>query len=372
MKILHCPSSVGGNPQGLARAERAIGLDSHSVILRSSPFGYAADESLHEPGMSPVRFEVRRWRLLWQALRHYDVIHFNFGRSILPSLESEAAVSALSSSRVVRSAYSLYAGVLEFRDLPWLKRAGKAIAVTFQGDDARQGDRWAADGAKTHIPPGYYSPEKDRRRRDVIRRFDRYADLIFALNPDLLRVLPERAQFMPYAHVDPNEWKPVSPHNDRLVIAHAPTHEGIKGTTFVRQAVEQLRRDGLEFEFRLLQGLSHSEVRTELESCDLLVDQLLLGWYGGISVEAMALGLPVVCYVRDEDLGAIPAEMKRSLPLIRATPETIASVLRETVALGRDGLRPHRKASRAFVERWHDPTSIARHLRSCYESVVNP
>ena len=59
-----------------------------------------------------------------------------------------------------------------------------------------------------HVPPGYYTDETDRHKRERIAFFDRHADLIYAVNPDLLNVLPARAQFLPYASVDPREWDP--------------------------------------------------------------------------------------------------------------------------------------------------------------------
>ena len=71
MRVLHVPAAVGGNPQGLARAEREIGLDSLSVVLDASPFGYPADFVLREPGVGRVAFEARRLRLLWAAMSRH-------------------------------------------------------------------------------------------------------------------------------------------------------------------------------------------------------------------------------------------------------------------------------------------------------------
>ncbi|NNL85341.1 MAG: glycosyltransferase family 1 protein [Myxococcales bacterium] len=293
----------------------------------------------------------------------------------MPSLDSAASASALSGSDALRRLYSAYARCLEFGDLAWLKRAGKRIAVTFQGDDARQGAycREHFDISPTpHVPSDYYTAEKDARRRSIIERFDRYADLIFALNPDLLHVLPERAQFLPYTHIDIEDWKPrVSASSDTLVIAHAPTHEGVKGTPFVTRAVEKLREQGLQFEFRLLRGLSHAEVRDALATCDVLVDQLLLGWYGGIAVEAMALGIPVVCYLREDDLHKISPHMRKEIPIVRATPTDIGEILERCVRLGAEPLREIGKKSREYVEKWHDPLAVARMVSEQYESTLH-
>jgi hypothetical protein len=373
--VLHCPSSVGGNPQGLARAEREIGLASHCVAFRESPFGYEIDEVLAAEGTSPLRAEARRWRLLLRALRGYDVVHFNFGRTILPSLDSIRHVRESVPPAAAR-VYAAYARLLEFRDLPVLRRAGKVIAVTFQGDDARQGDFCRANfevEPASEVEPGYYTPQSDARRRRVVDLFDRHADLIYALNPDLFHVLPERARFLPYAHVDLRSWKAVGVDLEpgrppRLT--HAPTHRGIKGTRHLLRAVEELRSQGVRFEFELVEGVSHDEARRRFARTDLLVDQLLLGSYGGLAVELMALGKPVVCYMRASDLGCMPEAMARELPLIHAAPAQLVGVLRDWLTRPRSALAEQGRRSRLFVERWHDPLRIARELAADYERAL--
>ena len=79
--------------------------------------------------------------------------------------------------------------------------------------------------------------------------------------------------------------------------------------------------DRLDFEFILIEGLSHSEARHLYQTADLLVDQLFVGWYGGLAVECMALGKPVICYIREEDLAFLPAQMRQDLPIINATAQ---------------------------------------------------
>ena len=53
---------------------------------------------------------------------------------------------------------------------------------------------------------------------------------IYALNPDLLHVLPGCAEFLPYSHIDLSEWTPVYPtrSNHPLRIGHAPSHRAVK------------------------------------------------------------------------------------------------------------------------------------------------
>jgi glycosyltransferase involved in cell wall biosynthesis len=365
---------VGAHPAGLARAERELGLESWAVSFEPVHPGYEADEVLFDGGGRLER-ELRRWRFLGRALRSFDVVHYNFGSSILPrAYPAELAGSEGRGS--LRSLFRLYAEAAELRDVGWLRRAGKAIAVTYQGDDARQADvcRERFEVSPAHeVEPTAAEAALDRRKRAWIEAFDRRAHRIYALNPDLLHVLPARAEFLPYGHVDPRAWAPQPAGGRRRTprLVHAPTDPTVKGTRYVVEAVERLRADGVSFEFELLEGLRpHDEAREAYARADLLVDQLLVGWYGGLAVELMALGKPVICYLREEDLSFLPDKMRAELPILRADPRSIYAVLKDWLTAGPDRLREAGERSRAYVERWHDPLRIAARLRADYEAVL--
>ena len=373
MRVLHTPTAVGNNPPTLARAERALGLDSKAIELARNVYGYICDETVWGPRDGVLGREIKRWKAFHRALRAFDVIHFNFGRTIL----TWSGISELTSGRLhplERLAMPI-ARRFDLLDLPLLKRAGKVVAVTFQGDDARQADYCRAHFAIStvaSVEAGYYSPATDERKRRRIARFDRHADLIYALNPDLLHVLPKRARFLPYANIDIRAWQPPAARTlpERPVVLHAPSHRGVKGTGHVVAAVERLKAESVPFEFRLVEGLTHAEARKLYEHADLAVDQLLAGWYGGFAVEMMALGVPVVAYLREGDLGFLPEAMRRDLPVVGATPETIYSVLKSLLTERRGELGGLGRRSRAYVESWHDPLRVAATLKADYEAAA--
>ena len=284
IRVLHAPAAVGGQPSGLAAAERELGLDSAVLTVHEPPFGYAVDRVLAPSGTSVAVREWRRWRAVASA-RRFDVVHFNFGSSLAPGFHG-------SSGRGGR-AYGLYARLLEQRDLPLLR--GQALFVTFQGDDVRP----SGDAGETRASGGGSSGSASS------------ADGLYVLNPDLLEHVPE-AEFLPYASVDPRAWTPVPPAGGAtLRIVHAPSDRARKGTDDVLSAVDRLRDEGVEAELELVEGLTRIEARRALERADVVVDQLVVGWYGGVAVEAMALGKPVVARIDPSALGRIPAPMAR-------------------------------------------------------------
>jgi glycosyltransferase involved in cell wall biosynthesis len=373
LRVLHAPYLVGGNPPNIARAERALGIESWCVSLSEHPFGYPCDEVLWRTGETRLVREYRRWKLFRRALREFDVLHFNSGQSILSWGAVLAGREKLTAFERFALAVSPY---VEYLDLPAFGGAGKVVAVTYQGDEARQGDYCLAHFETSiahYVAPGYYSSWSDARKRERIAKVSRSADLIYALNPDLLYVLPARARFLPYANVDLAVWAYAPPPtNSRRppLIVHAPSHRGAKGTEQVLAALERLRHEGVAFELRLVEGLDHGEVRRLYEEADIVVDQLLAGWYGGLAVEAMALGKPVVAYIRESDLRFVPDAMRQELPVINADPATVYPVLRRLLSASRGELAEIGRRGRAYVERWHDPKTIAAGLIRDYQTAL--
>lgn len=376
IRVLHCPTLVGGNPPQLARSERMLGLASWAVAFERDYINHDCDEILWRADDGVVAREFKRWKLLYRALSSFDVVHFNFGRSILPERIDTQPGPTSRLRGMLRHAYRLYGLLFSLKDLPLLKRAGKAIFVTYQGSDARQIDycrRHFEINFADEALPGYFSAASDARKREDIAVFDRYADGIFALNPDLLHVLPARAQFMPYASVDPAQWRPPDYRpgaRARPVVVHAPTKQGVKGTRFLLDAVNRLKSEGMDFEFVLVEKMSRAEARRIYERADLLVDQLLAGWYGAVAVEAMALGRPVICYLRQDDLRFVDPGMRSELPLINATPGTLYDTLRDLLGRHRHTLADAGARSRHFVEKWHNPDTVAARLRDCYVAAL--
>ena len=52
--------------------------------------------------------------------------------------------------------------------------------------------------------------------------------------------------------------------------------------------------------------------------CDIIIDQLIVGWYGVLSIEGMCMGKPVMCYIQ-QDL----SEIYPKLPILNTNPNSI-------------------------------------------------
>lgn len=373
---------VGGNPQGISRAERQLGLESWCVAFTQNKWQFGSDEMLLADAPGLTKGELRRWGLVFRALRKYDVIHYNFGSPIIDPLVPRRLRGSSRYPAPLRAAYDLYRTLFGMKDVALLKRASKVIFVTYQGGDGRifsyHQQHYAIydtmDLDQSTLGPQAFltRADMDDWKRQRIRYFDNYADRIFALNPDLLHTLPVRAKFLPYASVDPREWAPQhgADSSGPLRILHAPSGRIFKGTKYLLEAAQRLQDDGFQFELQLVEGVPHDEVKGLYHKADLLVDQLLGGWYGALAVELMALGKPAIAYIREEDLKFIPPQMKSDLPIINATPYDIYDVLKRCLQMDRADLRALGARSRTYVERWHDPIKIATQLKGEAEAVL--
>jgi glycosyltransferase involved in cell wall biosynthesis len=327
-RILHVPGEFGVNSYGLSRGERELGFESDVAVFKPSPYGYGFDFDLHAGVDQPIwRRMYRRAAFLRRALGRYDVFHFNFGLTLL-------SVRQLG---------------LVLDELAWIKRRGKTVLFTYQGSDVR---------ASTSCPCGKEECRRlDGYRQRGARRALRFADRVFYLNPDLRRWLPG-ARFLPYANVDPRALQPVPlPEGDEVVVVHAPTDRKIKGTKYVIDAVEQLRKEGVAVRLDLVEGGNRDDVFARVARADLVIDQLLIGWYGGFAVEAMALGRPVLAYICEEEPEDNP--FGEALPIVRTSAATLTDKVRE-LAVDRERRRELGAAGRTFVEQHHDPVALAR------------
>lgn len=354
MKVLHLPTATGGMAWGLAQGEKALGLEAKVLVAADSWLHYPCDICLNTQRSG--RFG-RAFKLLNAFLAHrnrHDIFHFNFGSSLLD--------------------FPGYG--LDLLDLP-LYPAFSKLVVTYNGCDARQKYRTMQreERSACHDDTCYdgicMGGAMDQMKQRRINRFARYAHHIFAVNPDLLRNLPAKiSSFLPYTIAS---WYDLTPQSTNtaatLTIAHAPTNRAAKGSAYILAALERLAADYPQVRIVLIENLPNREALQRYAEADIVVDQVLVGWYGGLAVEAMRMGKPVAAFVRTSDLEFIPAAMREDLSsaLIQVTPESIYEQL-EYYLHNRSALAWLREAALDYVHRWHDPVKVAAMTKSVYEA----
>jgi len=158
----------------------------------------------------------------------------------------------------------------------------------------------------------------------------------------------------------PNEYR--WPKSSSVRILHSSSLKGresggknIKGSPYVTAAINSLRAQGIDVELVSKTSEPSRIMRFHQVQADIIVDQLIYGGVGSTALEGMALGRPVICYIRDswrEALGQWFPEW-RTCPIISATPDTVESEIRRLVEDA--DLRTHiGKESRRFAEKFLD------------------
>jgi len=145
----------------------------------------------------------------------------------------------------------------------------------------------------------------------------------------------------------------------RLIFGHIVNHREPKGSRFVLEAVHEARLTGADFGFIFAERVSHDLAMQIYREIHVLLEQFTIGWYGSQAVECMAMGIPVVVWIRSEDLKFIPEDMAKELPFIFASRQHLKDVILKILKLKPRELEEIRQRGLDFVYKWHDPRKIS-------------
>jgi glycosyltransferase involved in cell wall biosynthesis len=336
MRVLIAPIEIAGQMATTARALRKLGLTAVSCNYnyKKNTYGYSCDINLGPDARnSIVARKISQLFFIFSTVFRFDVFHFNFSKSLLK----------------------------KGRDIPLLRRLGKKMVMEFWGTDVRM-----APTATSTIEE-YQRKSRNEKKIKKISRLGHYIDVALVADLELkayvepyfkkVELVPQRIELDKFHPVYPD------PARERPLIVHAPTNRAVKGTKYVLEAIEALR-SRYRFDFCLIEGMRHSEAQKLYMNADIVVDQLIIGTYGVLAIESMALGKPVITCIREELRDSYPP----SLPVVPANRESVGGALEKVLADGRlrnaIGIQ-----SRKYVEDNHDSIKIAERLRSIYQDL---
>ena len=118
-----------------------------------------------------------------------------------------------------------------------------------------------------------------------------------------------------------------------------------------------MKNQGKNIELVMVERLSNVEALNVYRTADIIFDQCLIGSHGYFGLEAMALGKPIMCYISKNEYVIAPDEC----PIIRVTPQTIASRLLEVLD-NRESLYNIGVTGRAYVEKYYSISAFSKRL----------
>lgn len=333
VRVLHLPSNPADQAGIVVRTLRDLGHDAELWHFGPSPFGFDVDRVIDIDDHDPRSI----WPHLLEAIERFDVFHFHYGRSFFSQGWQE---------------FPLY------WDLPLLRMLGKKIIFTFHGSDCRTPEAHAKHNPFSHLFFEHLTPDVDRIAKSIAV-ISTYADHLAVVSAELRPYVPgsvvvERAFPLAGFAEQPAAQREIP------VLLHAPSRRSVKGTERIVEVLDTLKAEGVRFEFRMIEGLPHDEVLALIRDADVVIDQVVMGDHGVVSVEAMAANRVAVAYLTDPVRKANPGS-----PVYLADPDTFKDRMRELI-IDADLRMKHASAGRAYVAEHFDAAVIAQRCLALY------
>lgn len=259
------------------------------------------------------------------------------------------------------------------RDLQYARNLGKKIFVEWIGSDIRNPEYLGNINAyyKDAFVNGYEyasieSLEQSNRNQSLFASYGAVPllcpEVSLFLNKNIFSKF-----YLLFQRLNTNDFKPTYPDvtKKRPLIVHSPTAKITKGSNHIIKVIEELKKN-FDFEFLLLHDMKREDVLKIIQKADIFLDQIILGSYGMATMEALAFGKPVMCYLLPEVFEAgLPAEC----PIVNTNPDNLKEQLIKLIN------NPHLRnsigrQSREYVEKYHDANKIATQLVDIYKMAL--
>lgn len=197
----------------------------------------------------------------------------------------------------------------------------KKIIMHFVGSDIRDPNYlfWKADNINDYLAGKKPSILSTKWQKKLIIDSNNFAKHIIVSTPDLLQIIPQANYFPVVINIEQfmNELKVVSSQSkskifksNKIKILHAPSNSKVKGSRLIDSIMEKLLQNNDKIEYlntldlQRNTGSVYSVSRYELfqlyTEADIVIDQMVIGWYGLQSIEALLAKCFVICYVEDK------------------------------------------------------------------------
>lgn len=345
LKVFHGLVNYGTQAGFFSEELRKQGIRAISVI-HSDPSKRKIDIELSHGGNLVQKIFKHLYnylrKLIW--FFKFNTFHFYFGKTLLP--------------------YQI--------DLPLYSFFNKKVIMEYLGWDVQlyqySINKYKITNASTYKPdPPEVQIRNDEKKLKRLAYETKYVDFQIVCSPKYSEFVPN-SYLLPLA-VDLGTFvfQPLQMISSPIKIMHAPTSKGNKGTANIINAVNKLKFEGFNIDFILVEKVSHKELINYYKESDIFIDQILGGWYGTASIEAMAIGRPTICFLRGEYFNYI--DYGEQIPIINANPNTIYEVLKDILKKVNELPEIGRK-SREFVEKYHDVRNVTKKLIDIYQNKV--
>ncbi len=330
----------------LTQGFRELGFEVTNIVPEAdSPLLHR--EHMHDRYIRRTRnkylYVLFRLKVFLQNVLYHDIFIFIFSETFF--------------SFFLTSGRNRHLQWLGYFDLALLKLMGKTTVVYTNGCDVRHYSLVEHEantkGYKYHICFGCDLKKECSLsvKQMKVKKIEKYADYIFS-HP-LTGYLFKREYLVTRLPINLKTISFKINNSVEPLILHAPSKSEIKGTKYILEAIERLRRDGYRFNFSLCESMDNMELRAKLVESEIVIDQLLAHAHGLFAIEAMASGNVVLGNVKPGQYG-----FPEDLPIITTDPDNVYENLR-TVLENRQLRIELAQRGRIYVEKYHDHVKVA-------------
>lgn len=155
--------------------------------------------------------------------------------------------------------------------------------------------------------------------------------------------------------------------DDEIIIYHSfgnsKTRKDVKGSIHIKKTIDNLIKNGYKIKYIFVDNILNKDLKYIQCQSDIVIDQIRAGWYGVTAVECMALGKPVMSYLRRDNLEICP---NKDIPVINVNPSTLKRQLKHAIDNFGEMLDVGRHSG-DYVKKYHDRKVIAQKLSNYYK-----
>jgi hypothetical protein len=271
--------------------------------------------------------------------------------------------------------FSGFCSFFRFLELPLLKLLRKKVIVVYVGSDSRPP---IISGKHLDDSGGFISPLQTQKETLLmlrgIKRVEAYASVILThtasaqfFSNEFVRV---NAVGTPMSVTSPMSSSTDKGEESAVRIVHAPSRPLAKGSTVVRDIIENLRAEGYCISLVELVGVPNSTVLQELEKCDFVIDEVYSDApMCGLATEAAVFGKPVVVGGYYADHYKIDNPDLELPPTFYVDPENLKQAIRKMI-VDREFRLNMGKMAQEFVNDAWCPRTVARNYLQLIEGDI--
>ena len=293
MRSLHLPMVIANNSVVMSKYLNRMGINTKALSFFKTRLGYEADINLNLDDLSMKERDKKIAEyadyFFEKEVHNYEIFHFHF-------------MSTLSNSNAL-GGWDIYPERGQYWDLKRLHDMGKKVVLYCVGSEIRNNSRFVYSQMKFCYPTLSipHPPLNTRHQYKQIWNIIQHADAVVCGDSEVMNNIPY-ATLAPIP-IDTDYMdgfvRQISP-DEPMRVLHAPTSQAIKGTDIVLNILHQIQKKhpGL-FEIKHIENCTYEEALAQYPGRGPAVDQINQS-YGLFALEAMYLGMPVICSLRPE------------------------------------------------------------------------